>query len=82
MTEADVNKDIIAGRIEAFEFAATQFETYASDNDELNRRYRTKGKALEIANKRSQTFRDAAEDCRHYAKLAKFELEKLNNETR
>lgn len=58
---------IRAGQIEAFDFAARQFHVYASDNDALHRRYGTRGKALEIANKRTQTFNDAAEDCERVA---------------
>lgn len=64
------NDHMIKGQVEALEFMAKQFRVYADDNDELNKRYRTKGKALEIANKRSQTWRDAAADCEHYAKEA------------
>lgn len=76
LKESEAN--IITGRIEAFEFMATQFETYASDNDELHKRYGTRGKsALAVAAKRSQTFRDAAEDCRQYATKQKEELERL-----
>lgn len=59
--------DLIKGRIEAFEFMAGQFRVYADDNDTMNERYRVKGKALEIAKKRSQTWRDAANDADHYA---------------
>lgn len=67
--------DIIKGRIEAFDFMAQQFRVYASDNDEINKRYHTKGKALEIANKRSQTWRDAADDCERMAREQRVDLE-------
>lgn len=67
--------DIIKGRIEAFDFMAQQFRVYASDNDEINKRYRTKGKALEIANKSSQTWRDAADDCERMAREQRVDLE-------
>lgn len=60
-------KRINAGQIEAFEFAARQFGIYADDNETIHIRYRTKGKALEIANKRTQTWRDAADDCERVA---------------
>lgn len=69
---------IIRGRIEAFEFAATQFEVYASDNDEIHRRYRTSKKSeLAVAAKRSQTFRDMATELRGYADLQKEDLKEL-----
>lgn len=67
--------DVIKGRIEVFDFMAQQFRVYASDNDEINKRYRTKGKALEIANKRSQTWRDAADDCERMAREQRVDLE-------
>lgn len=71
------NKAVIEGQIEAFEFLAAQFETYASDNDELHKRYGTTGRhALAIAAKRSETFRSCAEDCRNYAEQKKKELQK------
>jgi len=65
------------GRIEAFEFLAKQFRTYADDNEEIHRRYGTKGKAATaLIAKRSQTFRDAADDCDTYAAAQREELEK------
>lgn len=72
------NIDVIKGRIEAFEFAARQFRVYASDNDTLHQRYNTKGKAaLAVAQKRSQTWRDAAEDCERHAAEQKKDLAAL-----
>lgn len=66
--------DVIKGRIEAFEFMAQQFRVYASDNEEINNRYRTKGKAREIANKRTQTWKDAADDCDRMAREQRVDL--------
>lgn len=82
LTERLVSEDIsvIKGRIEAFEFSATQFEVYADDNDTLHRRYGTKGKERAIAAKRSQTFRDAAEELREYAAKQKVDLAEAEGE--
>jgi virulence-associated protein VapD len=73
---ADIRKPTTEGRIEAFEFAATQFEVYASDNDALHARYGTKSKLeLARAEKRSQTFRDCAAELRAYAAEQRKDLE-------
>lgn len=56
-----------AGQIEAFEFAARQFAVYAADNEEVNNRYGIKGRERKVADKRTQTWRDAADDCERVA---------------
>lgn len=56
-----------AGSIDALGFMADQFRIYADDNEELHRRYGTKGKAKYVASKRTQTFRDAADECASFA---------------
>ena len=65
--DAPALKLIRASQIEAFEFAASQFRVYADDNHTLAMRYRLKGKAFLIADKRTQTWRDAADDCERVA---------------
>lgn len=65
--ESRENALIRAGQIEAFEFAARQFRTYASDNDILAARYGLHGKHLLVSEKRTQTWNDAAEDCERVA---------------
>lgn len=66
-----------SGRAEAFEFLAKQLRVYAGDNVEINRRYGVKSKLEKaVAAKRSQTFRDVADDCQAYATKARSEMER------
>lgn len=65
--DAPALKLIRAGQIEAFEFAARQFATYAADNETVNNRYGIKGRERKVADKRTQTWRDAADDCERVA---------------
>lgn len=65
--DAPALKLIRAGQIEALEFAARQFAVYAADNEEVNNRYGIKGRERKVADKRTQTWRDAADDCERVA---------------